>query len=355
MRLTFVCKRHPQQRDLVSRPYGRFHHLPAELAKLGHDVQVLLVSHRGLASESGASAGLRWSSDDIRSLGPLALLRRLQASAAGFSPDWIVGLSDATFGWLAGRMADRLGCRLAIDAYDDYEAYMPWNVPLHLAWRRAVRRAHLVTAAGPQLAALLAGYRRADSRPVEVVPMTADPGFIPMEKHSCRTTLGLPTNPLVGYVGGWGSPRGMSVLVEAWIRLHAARPDTRLVLSGRPPADVASMPGVLAIGYVPDDSLPMLLNALDVACVVGADSRFSRSSYPSKLCEAMACGVPVVATATEPVRWMLREDSRWLVPLADPAVMAARIEQRLASGRIAYPAQPRWPDLAQHLSHLLDG
>ena len=36
MRLLFVCKRHPQQRDLVTRPYGRFFHLPVALAALGH-------------------------------------------------------------------------------------------------------------------------------------------------------------------------------------------------------------------------------------------------------------------------------------------------------------------------------
>ena len=45
MRVLIVCKRRPQNRDLLERPFGRFHHLPAELAQRGHRVTVLLASY----------------------------------------------------------------------------------------------------------------------------------------------------------------------------------------------------------------------------------------------------------------------------------------------------------------------
>ena len=69
MRIMFIGKRHPQQRDLIERPYGRFYHLPTALAARGHDVRVVLCSHRRLPALDLKRAGVTWSSQDIRTLG----------------------------------------------------------------------------------------------------------------------------------------------------------------------------------------------------------------------------------------------------------------------------------------------
>jgi glycosyltransferase involved in cell wall biosynthesis len=254
-----------------------------------------------------------------------------------------VGCSDAWCGVVAARLAARTGATLALDAYDNYEAYMPWNLPLHLAWRRAIRRADVVTAAGPQLAARLDGHRRAGARRTVLVPMAADPEFRPLDRAASRSALGLPADaPLLGYFGGWAANRGTERLLPALARVRAVRPDVRLVVSGRPPADVVADPGVHAVGYVDDAQLPALVNAIDVAAVVTTPSAFGRYSYPAKLCEAMACGVAVVATATEPVRWMLGGDDAGLVPPDDTEAFAAACLAQLDRGRVDYGARPDW-------------
>ena len=51
----------------------------------------------------------------------------------------------------------------------------------------------------------------------------------------------------------------------------------------------------------------MLLNSMDVFAVVSRISAFGRFSYPVKLYEAMACRIPVAATATEPATWILKD------------------------------------------------
>ncbi|MFI5071575.1 MAG: glycosyltransferase, partial [Terriglobales bacterium] len=168
MRLLFVGKRHPQQRDLIERPYGRFHHLPAALAALGHEVQVHLCSHSHLPSMQRRFADVEWASDDLRTLGPRRLYRKLDQDARAFQPDWVIGVSDIYYGWLAQKLARSTGARLAIDAYDNYEAYMPWNLPLHALWRRSIHAADLVTAAGPQLAQKMQLHRTNGHR-VEVL------------------------------------------------------------------------------------------------------------------------------------------------------------------------------------------
>lgn len=353
MRLLFLSKRHPQQRDLIERPYGRFHHIPAALAALGHEVQVLLCSHRRLPSTHTRFAGVDWLCEDVRSLGSAVLYRRLIRYAHAFRPDWVIGMSDTYYGWLARRLASATNAPFAVDAYDNYEAYMPWNLPLHALWRRSIHAADLVIAAGPQLAQRLQSHRRGGS-PVEIIPMAADPEFKPLDKQACRLALGLPANArFIGYVGSWARNRGTTMLIDAFRRARAAQPNLQLLLSGKPPREVLSEAGVIGTGYVADAQLPALINALDVACVITADTSFGRYSYPAKLCEAMACGVPVVATATEPVRWMLGDRSNHLAPPGDAASFTERILDLLATPRAEYGPRLTWSDHARWLDYLL--
>lgn len=355
MNLCFVGKRHPQSRDLIERPYGRFHFLPVQLAALGHDVTVVLCSHDGSASASVDRSGVRWIGHDLRVLGLRGLLRRIDADVRACRPDWVVGISDAQFGWLALRLARRLGARLAVDAYDNFEAYMPWNLPLHLLWRRSVREADLVTAAGPQLAARLQAHRRG-GRQVQVVPMAADPDFIPRDRAACRAQLGLPLDaPLIGYTGSWARNRGTDVFLQAYRSLRRSRPDLRLVLSGRRLSAMPSGPDVLALGYIADQALPPLIAALDVACVITADTRFGRYSYPAKLCEAMACGVPVAATATEPVRWMLGGRTAHLAEPGDSAGLSDCMSGLLDAPQADYGPLPDWAHSARLFDAQLNG
>lgn len=348
MRLLFISKRHPQQRDLVERPYGRFYYLPTQLARMGHDVQVSLCSHQGLQSSAFQRDGVKWTSHDFRTLGPVRAVGKLRSEAEGFCPDWVVGCSDTWPALIAQHLARRTGARLAVDAYDNYEAYMPFNFPLHSLWRRAIAAADVAMAAGPQLAVRLDEYR-SERRATAIVPMAADPAFIPHDQLAARAALNLPLDaPLVGYLGGWARNRGTAILIEAFRLLLTRIPDARLVLTGRPPRQALAEPGVLPLGYIDDAQLPIAISALSVACVVTANSSFGRYSYPAKLCEAMACNAPLVATATQPVRWMLRDDERFLSPVGDAPALADRIVDLLGGPRrFNYSGLPSWEESAR--------
>ncbi len=291
--------------------------------------------------------GVSWISNDLRTLGLLRFDTVLSEAAISFRADWIVSVSDAWYGPLAHRLAKKAGAKLAVDAYDNYEAYMPWNLPLHRAWRKSIAAADVVTAAGPQLAALLDKHRRGKC-PTQIVPMAADPMFIPRNRNASRIALGLPEGvPLIGYMGSWAGNRGTDVLLHAFRRVRACRPDARLVLTGRPPAHALGEPGALSLGYLDDDQLPLAVSAVDVACVITADTAFGRFSYPAKLCEAMACQTPVVATATEAVCWMLNGDERSIAPIGDASAIADRILNTLMSKRVTCFELPTWESSAR--------
>ena len=58
-------------------------------------------------------------------------------------------------------------------------------------------------------------------------------------------------------------------------------------------------------------------------------SAFGRYSYPVKLYEAMACGIPVLATATEPSKWILQNQAMFLANPDDPFDMVRKLKDVL--------------------------
>jgi glycosyltransferase involved in cell wall biosynthesis len=329
-------------RDLVARPYGRFYYLPRCLAERGHDVTLLLLDYRKQAPVDMRSEGIRWISEPLSPGNPGRYLSRLRRVLDAERPDWLIGLSDTYFGILAQHYGQKCGVRSCIDAYDNYESYISWLKPLHGIWRRALSRADLVTAAGPDL--LQHMCRQRNGRPAVVVPMAADPiGFRPMDQAECRASMGMPVNGrLIGYCGSLHKSRGVEVLFEAYTLLRATSPDVGLVLSGRRWRNVAVPESARSLGYIEDDRMPMLLNCMDTLAVINRDSAFGRYSHPVKLYEAMGCQVPVVVTETAATEWILRGYPELLVPPADPRTLATFLAAALERRRIAYSDLPDW-------------
>lgn len=343
MRILFLAKRRPMGRDLIERPYGRFFHLPRLMAAAGHDVTVLLLSYRYEPSLDLWRDGVRWISSSLWPVGPARFWWRARGLARRMRPDWVVGLSDTYFGILAVDLARSCCSRAAIDAYDNYEAYLPNFTWLHRLWRRALRRADVLTAAGPQLAQLMAADR---PDAAHVVPMAADPvGFAPLDRDACRRSLGLDTKKrYVGYCGSVHRNRGIETLFEAIEVVNEHRSDVCLLLSGRLQRGINLPDDAMWLGAVPDADVPKLLNSLDLLAVINRKSSFGNYSYPVKLCEAMACGIPLVASATGPVEWMLSNQSELLVAPGDAAALASKILVHLDDGRVDYGRRYSWEE-----------
>ena len=133
LKVLVLSKRRPQNRDLLERPYGRFHHLPAELARCGHRVTVLLASYRQEPDATVERDGVTVCSISVRGTGLHRYLAAARRLARAERPDWIGGLSDTWYAVLAAHVARRAGARLWVDAYDNYASYIPWAWPLHAA------------------------------------------------------------------------------------------------------------------------------------------------------------------------------------------------------------------------------
>lgn len=347
MKIVFLSKRHPQGKDLLTRPYGRFFHLPRLLAEMGYEVHILLLSYGRQPAADIHQFGIRWYSRSLWHKGSSSYWSTACTLMDAFKPDWIVGFSDTYFGIMAVALGRRFACRSAIDAYDNYESYLPWCTPLHRFWRRALAGATVVTAAGPQLADLLQQSR--PGRPVHIVPMAPDPGvFGPRNRRECRRVLNLSEEgQMIGYCGAIHRTRGLEDLFIAYERLRSEGNYPMLLLSGKKQPGFRLPGSVRWLGYLPDEQIPFFLNSLDVAVVMNRTSAFGLYSYPVKLYEAMICMIPVVASDTPPINWILKGDNRLLAQPENPLDLADKIKEALKLDRIDYGTQSNWDESCQ--------
>lgn len=337
---------------------GRAHRIAAGLAARGHEVTVLARPGPGLPLDAVDPSGYR-----IRRVGravppglrtPLRQLRQLGAivsqraaalaavPAAPPAPDVIhaMGLLGLPVGMA---LRDRLGGRLLYDARDLYaDAGNLARLPAparHLVgaierhWARSTDR---VVTVNDVLADLLRD-RLGCERPLVVLnasPIRPSDGPPPRLFHD---RLGLPAEtPIVLYQGGFSPGRGIPELIDAMtevpgvhlallgygrlendLRAQAARPD----LAGR----VSVLPAV-----PPGELLDWVASADVVAIPIQGDTLNHRLATPNKLFEALAAGVPVVASDLPGMAPIVRElDAGVLVDPSRPASIAAGIRALL--------------------------
>lgn len=146
--------------------------------------------------------------------------------------------------------------------------------------------------------------------------------------RAARERLGIPKDALVlGCVGRLDPQKAPLVLLEAFARLE--RPEAVLVFAGEGPLEAALRERaaplgerVRLLGFRPD--VPEVLAALDVFCL---PSRWE--GFGLALAEALACGLPAVASAVDSLPEVLGP-AGLLVPPDDPAALADALERLLS-------------------------
>jgi teichuronic acid biosynthesis glycosyltransferase TuaC len=355
MRIAYLCKRHYMGKDVILDRYARLYEIPAQLAKLGHEVQAFCLSYRNAAQGTwpdGGVAGLTWHS---RSLGravvpalvayPFALLARLRE----WQPDVVIAASDIPHVGLGAWLARRLARPFVADLYDNFEGFGQARIPgMVTLLRHSVRRADLVvTTSEPLRDMVVEGYGARGE--VVAMPSSVDKAvFRPRDRIAARRALGLPESArLVGTAGGLYRDKGVEALYAAWQRLSAEDPDIHLVLAGPRDASVAHPDGprVHYLGALPHDRVAELFSALDVGVICILDTPFGRYCFPQKAYEMLACGLPVVAADVGAMAALLAAEPGCLYRVGDADDLAARVVGQLASQHLPSVPIDDWQGL----------
>jgi len=351
MKIVILCKRAPQGRDLWERPYGRFFHLAQGLAQRGHEVHLVLLSYQGGKQFEETRDGINWHSINLLP-DPSRYYRMSFSLVRKIDADWVVGFSDTYFGICAQNIAGRLGAKSLIDAYDNYESYLPWALPLHWLWRAALSGATVVTAAGPGLLDRMAA-NRPDGINV-VVEMAADPIFTPGERFQARQSLELPAKKqLVAYCGSLHHTRGIDQLLAVMNQMSVTQPEVGWLFSGRNLSGVQLPGDSYRLGYVSDTQVVDVIRSADVVLALNTPGEFGDYSYPVKIYEANAVGVPVIALSTDSVEFVMRSRPEGLVVSGSTEALAEKISKALTLDSIPQAQSPGWAGSVDRLESCL--
>jgi len=207
---------------------------------------------------------------------------------------------------------------------------------------KALSSATAIVAVSDYLAGRLADQFPVSREEIDVIDCGVDTDtFRPAEKADARLIVDLPADAaVVLFAGHLAESKGIGTLLAAHRRLVAEGQSALLVVVGDGPMapDVAAagrdpaVKGLVrAIGEVRHDEMPHYFTAADVVCVPS-----HREGFGLVALEAMACGVPVVASDIGGLPEIVIDGSNGrLVPPADPDRLAATLGDILGGGEQA--------------------
>jgi len=288
------------------------------LLSRGHRVLLLHRPGAWIADRPGLEGAERFITSFGRSPGELIrTTRRLNA----FQPDVLhTHMSSAhTYGMLARIMSRR---PIVATAH---------STSLQLHWWFN----NVVIATSPAAAEHHCRVNRVSRKAIRMIPNFIDTSAFPVitsdALNAARKAWGLSEQTFViGSVGDIGPRKRQIDLVQALARVVEAVPDCKLVLAGPQHADyfnelkqTAKRLGVISHLVLPGNgsNIPQLLAALDVFALSS-----QKETGPIAVLEAMACGLPVVATDVGMVRQFLQDGvSGHVVAIGDTEAMAQHI------------------------------
>lgn len=295
-------------------------------------VDGVTVFHPRKLTLPGARLGHR--NADVFLLGVRGTIRRLHA-------EWPIDVIHAHMMVPDGWAAARIGAELGVPAVGTAHRADVLDIPAQGAASRmrvaeAVESLDAVVTVSRAIGDAAEAIAR-PRRPITVVPNGADAAvFMPRDAGEARRRLGLPEGvPMISYVGKLVPRKGVDTLVEA-MGILARRPQGApfLVMAGigemRPGLEARARAlgvddSVRFLGKVPHDDVGWVMSAGDVFVLPSLSE-----GLPTVVCEAMACRLPVVATAVDGTPEIVDDPATGLlVPPRDPSALATALARVL--------------------------
>lgn len=239
-----------------------------------------------------------------------------------------------------------------------------------LGEREVVAGADFLVAANPLEFGHLVDLYGADPRKVRVVPCGVDIDlFHPIDQETARDYLALRDGQYIIFVGRLEPLKGVDVLLKALSALLEKGRNVRLLVAGgnldgeeaqrlKALADECCPEGrVRFLGPIEQKELPYYYAAADVCAVPSFYESFGMVAI-----EAMACGVPVVASRAGGLQFTVRDgEVGLLAPPGDVQGLAAGLEailgdpalrQRLGQAGVQLAHTYSWDSVARSITSL---
>ena len=365
LQILFLTQTYPRFEGDTAGPFIR--DLARGLVRLGDRVTVLAPHAAGVPDrweEQGVEVvSFRYAPERWEVLGygrSLEADETVKGGAALAAPLYALGLHRAIRRQLRSRRFDLVHAHWIVPngVIAAWSVDVPLAIGLHgsdvflaekvrpaAAW--ALRRSRLLTGCSPELVDRVRalGFPEERSR---VIPYGVDVNAFspnPPRGRIWREKLGIPeTAPLVLSVGRMATKKGFHILKQALPELLASNPQAHVFLAGggdllpRFQEEALRFPGRLHLpGPVLRDTLPDLYRAADVFVLPAVhDSRGNVDGLPNVILEAMASGLPVVASGISGIPLAVADgETGLLVPEKDPQALSAALQRLLSAPDLA--------------------
>lgn len=223
----------------------------------------------------------------------------------------------------------------------EWETALPryWKLP---GWLPRFRRARYLFLSESDRAEFLRAHSLIPREATNVIPYYVDSELFKPASRPAGGAL------RVGFAGQWVPRKGITELLQAWPKVKAQVPSAQLELAGGPAMwkTAGPVPGaeecaalvrgmedaglLRTVGALPRARMRDFWSSLDIAVVPSLYEPFGLVAL-----EAMACGVPVVASAVGGLKEIVEEGvSGLLVPPGDSSALASALVSLLTNDRL---------------------
>jgi glycosyltransferase involved in cell wall biosynthesis len=314
------------------------------LINAGHEVSIIAPEYTGYSDDEPYV--FRFPALDLTGRVDLSLVipfnGPMERTVIGIKPQVIHSQHPVVMGSLASSFSRDLGIPLVFTFHTRYEEYTQKFLPImpeltglvvdDMVSRYLDHCTHVI-APTPSIRELIR-EKYPYSRPISVVPTPIDlSGYQTLSPETVRTRLGFTDEEMLLFTGRLSNEKNLELLLWTFQKIVEQRPNTRLVLVGKGPAENAlrSLAGklgissqVLFIGPVEHEDIPNFAAAADLFLFPS-----STETQGLVLIESMAAGTPVVAVTSPSSQDVLEQGGGILVD-PDPDLFAATVVDLLS-------------------------
>jgi D-inositol-3-phosphate glycosyltransferase len=247
--------------------------------------------------------------------------------------------------------------------------------------KKVLKDADMIVAATPAEVAQLQWLYQTDITHVEIVSPGVDTSrFYPIQKDEAKAFIGIPIcDQMLLFVGRIEPLKGLDVLFSAIAEIRSSGrfekiPFCLAVIGGDPDANQETMSAemvrlqemrselglddfVAFLGKKSQDTLPYYYSASEAVIVPSHYESFGMVAL-----EAMACGVPVVASQVGGLAFLIQDGiTGYHVPVGEPEALGDRIialiengdlRQQLGNNAYEFAHDYRWENVAERIKEL---